>query len=122
MDCSLVRMSRSLAAIRHSSDEGNPAGVTEFRSSLQKTNDERNNVKATHPWEHRETFVDGLEKESDRWTSTSGLPNDSRKSGRICGRWPIGCSVRQPKRTTPFRRPGYDSAAPAQVASRISEP
>src|SRR5215831_19297092 len=41
----LYRMSRSLEANRHSSDERNRTGVTEFRSSPQKTNRQREHTR-----------------------------------------------------------------------------
>src|SRR5918997_4315925 len=57
-------------------------------------------------------------EECDRWTNATCSRAVSRNIGVACGRWPTGCSGRQARRTTPCRRPGSASTAPALAASR----
>src|SRR5215211_5288790 len=50
--------------------------------------------------------------------SANGWRQASRSTGPVCERWPIGCSARLTRQTTPSRKPGCDSAAPTRAKSR----
>src|SRR5262245_41520803 len=108
-------MSRSLEANRHSSDERNRTGVTEFRSSPQRQTgkgNRRGHAEKLLSTDWKRNVTDGRTRVASRTIRgkavafAGGGLSDARLGSR---------------RTTPFKRPGYDSADPAQMALRISE-
>src|SRR5215203_5779369 len=54
------------------------------------------------------------------WTSTRGLPNVSRSTGPVCGRWPTGWWGRSRRRMRRCRTRGCASVAWAQARSTTS--